>query len=119
MPATPERVAEQCVSARRLVLEMAYGAHKGHIGSALSIVELVAVGVWQTRGLGSDDASLDRFVLSKGHAATALYAMLAINGVISEDDLGTYCHDDSYLATHPATVVIERQLCLYLSNLAQ
>src|SRR5262249_59137477 len=57
---------------RRIVLEQSKRANVGHIGSALSIADLVAVlycGV--LRGVGTDDPGRDRFVLSKGHAALA------------------------------------------------
>src|SRR5262249_37662801 len=62
---------------RRIVLEQSKRANVGHIGSALSIADVLAVlycGV--LRGAGTADGDRDRFVLSKGHAALALYAAL-------------------------------------------
>jgi len=47
------------------------------------------------------DPDRDRFVLSKGHAALALYAALTQVGTISESDLATFCADDSFLGVHP------------------
>ena len=101
MRTTTSEIAEQCKSARLRILEMAYSAHKGHIGSGLSVVELVAVGLSVTRGLGAGSESRDRFVLSKGHSANALFALLNVMGHLRDSDLATYGHDDSYIATHP------------------
>jgi transketolase len=90
---------------RRRVLELAYSATKGHIGSALSIVDLVNVTLEYVRGLGTTSPTRDRFVLSKGHAAMALYASLEIRGHLSPEDLGRYCGDGSLIATHPMAAV--------------
>ena len=87
---------------RRLILEQSYRARVGHIGSALSIADIIAVlygGV--LRGVGGGDPHRDLFVLSKGHAALALYAALRLRGVIDQADLDTYCGDGSLLAVHP------------------
>ena len=87
---------------RRIVLEQSKRANVGHIGSALSIADLVAVlfaGV--LRGVGGDDPERDRFVLSKGHAALALYAALFLRGVLGADDLDSFCVDRTLLGTHP------------------
>jgi transketolase len=86
---------------RRQVLELAHQAHKGHIGSALSVADLVTVSLDYVRGLGTGSPVRDRFVLSKGHAAMALYANLAVRGVLSSEDLDQFCRDGSLMATHP------------------
>ena len=87
---------------RRIVLEQSKRANVGHIGSALSIADLVAVlysGV--LRGAGGDDPERDRFVLSKGHAALALYAALHMRGVLGADELDSFAGDGTLLGTHP------------------
>jgi transketolase len=85
---------------RRIVLEQAHRAGVGHIGSALSVVEvLVAVSRVVRRQPGDPDR--DRFVLSKGHAALALYAALHAAGRISREQLDGYCGDGTLLGTHP------------------
>jgi transketolase len=86
---------------RRTVLEQSKRAHVGHIGSALSIADMVgaAFGVLGSRDSGDRDR--DRFVLSKGHAALALYAALAEVGTLAQMDLETFCGDDSLLGVHP------------------
>jgi transketolase len=88
-------------SIRRVVLEQSKRAHVGHIGSALSIADLIGA-VFGTMD-AHDPASLDRdrFILSKGHAALALYAALAEVGVLNPGDLDTFCGEDSLLGVHP------------------
>ncbi len=98
-PIGSPQVSPQAV--RRTVLRLAHAANKGHIGSALSVVDLVTVALDRVRGLGTGEASRDRFVLSKGHAAMALYANLAVRGLLTDEDLTNYCADGSLLATHP------------------
>jgi transketolase len=87
---------------RRVVLEQSKRANVGHIGSALSIADLVAVlysGV--LRGAGGDDPERDRFVLSKGHAALALYAALHLRGVLDGEELESFAGEGTLLGTHP------------------
>jgi len=87
---------------RRLVLTQSMRAGVGHIGSALSITDIIAtlfeaVMVVPANSLGVRD----RFVLSKGHAALALYAALYLKGVITHDQLNSYCMDGSLVGVHP------------------
>jgi transketolase len=87
---------------RRSVLEQSRRAQVGHIGSALSIADLMAAlygGVLQIGG--PDDPERDRFILSKGHAALALYAALHATGRLSDAELDTFCADGSLLGGHP------------------
>ncbi|HEY8839748.1 MAG TPA: 1-deoxy-D-xylulose-5-phosphate synthase N-terminal domain-containing protein [Candidatus Dormibacteraeota bacterium] len=87
---------------RRHVLEQSRRAHVGHIGSALAISDLVALLYGRVlKDQHPDEQDRDRVVLSKGHAALALYAALHLAGHISEADLNTYCADDSLLGVHP------------------
>ncbi len=83
---------------RRLIVEMAYAAQKGHIGPALSVADVVAVVA--TRRFEETAGSEAMLVLSKGHAASALFAALMDLGVLRMD-VGTYCADSSEIATHP------------------
>ncbi len=88
---------------RRVVIDQAFRAGVGHIGSALSIVDLlVALYGDPTIHLGpNDEPSADRLILSKGHAALALYAVLFLCGSMAEDQLSTYCGDGTLLGVHP------------------
>lgn len=87
---------------RRTILQQAKRANVGHIGSGLSVADILAT--LYTRSLritSPEDPDRDRFVLSKGHAAMALYAALNLRGWLSDDDLNTFCSDGTYLGVHP------------------
>ncbi len=87
---------------RKIILEQSKRAHVGHIGSALCIVEILASlygGILRIEN--PQDVKRDRFVLSKGHAALALYAVLYLKGFISQKELDAYCSDNSLLGVHP------------------
>ncbi|MGB7589455.1 MAG: 1-deoxy-D-xylulose-5-phosphate synthase N-terminal domain-containing protein [Solirubrobacterales bacterium] len=85
---------------RRTIIEQSYRANVGHIGSALSIADLVAAVIAGPARLGDAD-DRDRIVLSKGHAALALYAALHLHGRLEEGAIETYCADGSLLGVHP------------------
>src|SRR5260370_30490744 len=71
------------------------------MGSALSVADILASlygGVLRGR---PSDPDRDRFVMSKGHAALALYAALHIAGYITRDELNTYSADGTLLGVHP------------------
>ena len=87
---------------RRIVLEQSKRANVGHIGSALSIADILAALYGDILSLpDADDPERDRFILSKGHAALALYAALHLRGILTASELETYCADDSLLGVHP------------------
>lgn len=90
-----ERIlAGKAFDIRRLCLEFITCAGWGHIGGSFSEAELLAClygGVMNIEPRTVDDPSRDRFILSKAHASPALYAILALEGFISEDRLFTYC----------------------------
>lgn len=84
-------------------IQMAHRARASHIGSALSISDILSVlygKVLNIDPVNPDWEERDRFILSKGHACIALYAALAERGFISEDDLLTYGKDGSHLMNH-------------------
>ena len=86
---------------RRLVVEAAIRARTCHIGSSLSIVDILAV---LYADVLRDDSGrpAGRFLLSKGHAASALYGTLVVEGVLSLETMLTgYCSDGGSLAGHP------------------
>jgi transketolase len=88
---------------REQALRMVHRAKASHIGSALSIVDIVAVlygRVMIFDPLHPDLPTRDRFILSKGHACVAVYAALAEIGCITHDDLLTYGQDHSVLMNH-------------------
>ena len=87
---------------RRLILEESKRAHVGHIGCALSVAELIVALHGHVLDVHSpDDPDRDRFILSKGHAALAVYAALHLRGLVSREMLDEYCSDGTLLGVHP------------------
>jgi transketolase len=85
---------------RRNALDMAEVQGQGYIGQALGVADILAVlyaDQLQFRPEDPDWPDRDRFLLSTGHYAIALYAALAEAGTIGEDELKTYGTDDSRL----------------------
>ncbi len=106
-PEVIERCSIAAENIRRRVIDMAFRAGKTetHIGGSLSMVELLAAlytGIIQFRRNDPDWAERDRVILSKGHAAMALYAALAEAGIIEEEELKTFKQDGSRLGGHPS-----------------
>jgi transketolase len=99
---TPDdRVSASAVAIRKAILRASKRANRGHIGSALSVADLVA-GIVHVLDLDSRaEGDRDRFVLSKGHAALAYYAGLQQIGILGPRALDEFCADGSRLATHP------------------
>ena len=87
---------------RRIILEQSKRANVGHIGSCLSVVDIL-FSLYKNilRIEKPGDPLRDRFILSKGHAALALYAVLHLKGWLSRSDLETFCGDNSWLGVHP------------------
>lgn len=87
---------------RKIILDQSKRAHVGHIGSALSVVEIITALYTTVLQIPDPQApDRDRFILSKGHAALALYAALYLKGWITLDQLNTFCSDNSFLGVHP------------------
>jgi transketolase len=88
---------------RRYVVQMVANARSSHVGSALSIADILTVLYFRTLKVFPDDPwheDRDRFILSKGHACTALYATLALRGFFPEKVLDTYCANGTSLPGH-------------------
>jgi transketolase len=82
---------------------MVYGAKSSHLGSCFSIAEILAVlygSILRVDPSWPDWPLRDRFLLSKGHAAAALYATLAERGFFSVEQLKSFYLSGSYLAGH-------------------
>ncbi|GJL53185.1 MAG: transketolase, N-terminal subunit [Nitrospirales bacterium] len=90
---------------RSEVVRMSHQARTPHLGSALSCVDILEVlyrGVLRIDPSNYQDPDRDRFILSKGHAASALYATLAHRGFFPLDVLNTYAQSGSCLPEHPS-----------------
>lgn len=103
---TSAGVATQCEVApervRQIIIEQSKRAGVGHIGSALSVADIIAALYGHVLRIPSTfDRERDRFVLSKGHAALALYAAFHLKGWVSQAVLDTFCADGSLLGVHP------------------
>jgi transketolase len=89
---------------RVLVVDMAYRSNTGHVGSSLSISDILAVLYDQILDINPkypDYPDRDRFILSKGHAAAGLYAVLALKKFFPKSILKAYCVDGGILPGHP------------------
>lgn len=88
---------------RKNILKMAFEAQEGHIGSALSCVDILTILYFKILNVDPKNPlneNRDRFVFSKGHAAAALYAVLAKKGFFKKKLLDKYCQDGSSIAGH-------------------
>ena len=86
------------------ILDGTHAAASGHPGGSLSIADIMSYLYFSEMKVDPANpkwADRDRFVLSKGHAAPALYATLARRGFFPFEDLLTLRHVDSVLQGHP------------------
>ena len=89
---------------RARIVEMSHVAETPHLGSSLSCVDMLVAAYWGYLRIDPGnplDQNRDRFILSKGHAATALYAALAERGFFDPKLLDTYNEDGAALPEHP------------------
>jgi transketolase len=96
---------EKAREIRSTILEMIVGANKGHIGGAFSCTDIL-VALYYGGGLRVDPGNphwtgRDRFILSKGHSGSALFAILADLGFFEKATLSTYCKNGTWLGGHP------------------
>ncbi len=93
------------VNVRKAVIEGTFNAKSGHPGGSLSIAELVTYLYFVEMNVNPeepDDENRDRFVLSKGHTAPALYGALAHKGFFPVELIKTLRKPDSILQGHPS-----------------
>lgn len=90
-----ERARDLAVAIRRHVVRMAGGPTGAHVGGSLSCAEILA----SLHATVMTEA--DAFVLSKGHAAPALYGLLAEQGTLDSAELEEYAQPGSRLFGHP------------------
>ena len=96
---------EKAKGLRRDVLKMVYCAKSGHLGGSLSIIEILVALYYVAMNIDPNNPKWedrDRFILSKGHTAPALYAVLADKGYFEKEQLFTnYRKINSILQGHP------------------
>lgn len=89
---------------RSLILEALRGGGRGHLGPALSLLEIVRIlydEILLINPAEPENPKRDRFILSKGHGCLALYAVLSDKGFFQTDLLSDYCKFESLLGGHP------------------
>lgn len=108
LEATASSDASLDLAARQLrlkLVQMSHAAGTPHLGSALSCADLLVAAYWNVVRIDPKnpaDPLRDRFILSKGHAATALYATLAARGFFPQEWLDDFAKHGSPLAEQPA-----------------
>ena len=96
-------LAAICRKVRCLIVAMIYRAGSGHVGGSLSIVELLTALYYRILHIDPQQPrwdERDRFILSKGHAGPALYAILALKGYFPEPELFTMNRNNTILPSH-------------------
>ena len=89
---------------RKLVIRAFEGGSRGHLGSSMSLIEILRVlydSFLNYKSTKPNWEDRDRFILSKGHGCLAQYALLADKGFIKFSDLDFFCHLDGILGGHP------------------
>ncbi len=97
-------IALHAYKARKHALTGIYNAQSGHPGGSLSICDILSVLYFEVMNVDPKNPKMedrDRFVLSKGHCAPALYATLAEKGFFPVEDVHTLRRTDSYIQGHP------------------
>ena len=101
--AVVDRLRLKCLDVRRDIIEMVYAGGSGHPGGSLSAVEILTAlyfEVMRIRPEEPDWKERDRFILSKGHAAPAIYAVLAERGFFPVEELKTFTAPGTRLQKH-------------------
>ena len=99
-----KETAIHAYKARKHALTGIYNAQSGHPGGSLSIADILSVLYFEVMNVDPKNpkmADRDRFVLSKGHCAPALYGILAEKGFFPAEDVATLRRTDSYMQGHP------------------
>lgn len=98
-----KRLRRKCLDIRRDIIEMIYEGGSGHSGGSLSAVEMLTALYFEVMRLRPEDPDWpqrDRFILSKGHAASAFYAVLAERGFFPREELRTFSTRGTRLQKH-------------------
>ncbi|MGD0476326.1 MAG: transketolase [Candidatus Velthaea sp.] len=99
---------ERSILLRSLIIDALEGGRRGHVGSSLSLVEIVRVlydDILDVRPSEPRWRDRDRFILSKGHGCLALFAVLADHGFFGREALVSQCRAGALLGGHPETNV--------------
>ena len=100
-----KELKKNALTVRKGVIEGTFNAKSGHPGGSLSIADIVTYLYFEKMNVNPEnpqDENRDRFVLSKGHTAPALYAALALRGFFPVELIKTLRKPDSILQGHPS-----------------
>lgn len=107
MPGTTDKAAAMRAAAqdiRRQAVIMSHRSRAAHLGSSMSCADVLAAAYWgvlRVDPANPADPDRDRFILSKGHAASSLFATLALRGFFPLEALKDYAQPGCHLEEHP------------------
>ncbi len=109
MPGHSPRIAQtvldrRAIDLRQMVIDALEGGGRGHIGSTMSLIEILRVlydNILTIRPSEPDWPERDRLILSKGHGCIAQYVLLADKGYFDRSELWGFCSAESRLGGHP------------------
>jgi len=98
------RLDQRSIELRRRIVQVLGRGGRGHVGTSLSLVEILRVLYDKTLRYDPGNPRLperDRFLLSKGHGCIALYVLLQEKGFFPEEELWNFCKFEGILGGHP------------------
>jgi transketolase len=102
--AKKDKLAEVALNIRRSIVTEIYSAGAGHPGGSLGVADIMAYLYFEEMNVDPKNPKWDdrdRFVLSKGHCAPALYTVLALKGYFPREEIANLRQVDSFLQGHP------------------
>nr|WP_163502052.1 transketolase [Halomonas socia] len=100
----PDELAQKCREMRKTIIKTIGDANMGHIGGDLSVIDILGTLYFNVMNVNPAEPTApnrDRFILSKGHCAVALYTAMAHVGYFPVEELATFIHPKSRLNGHP------------------
>lgn len=98
------KLGKICLLVRRDMLTISHNVQIGHVGSSLSVIDLLTTLYFEILNIRPKDPfweNRDRFILSKGHAGAGLFTVLHHRGFFNKEILDTFCKDGGKLMVHP------------------
>lgn len=105
----PHELEQQCREMRKTIIRTISDANMGHIGGDLSVIDILGTLYFSVLKINPDQPTApdrDRFILSKGHCAVALYTTLAYAGYFPIEELSSFIQPNSRLNGHPCNVKV-------------
>ncbi|PAU78499.1 transketolase [Halomonas salipaludis] len=100
----PDELARKCRDMRTTIIKTIGDANMGHIGGDLSVIDILGTLYFNVLNVNPAEPTApnrDRFILSKGHCAVALYTTMAHAGYFPVAELATFIQPKSRLNGHP------------------